>query len=452
MSRPRRLALGIAITVLLLLVGGVVYARPLLVTGTGYAAHNACAITFLTDRGTDAHPDDLPDNPLVPLLRTDVDVSEARATSSVLGLFTQTAWLSDGLGCTLAEDRPDIASPAAVTAAAWPTPDGGSGPARGEIAAVEAAVDAAFAETRPGGESLGTRAVVVVYEGHLIVERYADGFDADTRQLGWSMAKSVTNAMVGRLIRDGVLEGVDEPAGLAAWDGDDRAVITFDNLLHMASGLQWDETYALGTTITEMLYAAEDMGAFAASQPLSEPVGTFQQYSSGTTNIICDAIAERVDVPASTMAHELVFEPLGMTSAVLEPDASGGPVCSSYLWATPRDWARFGQWFLSDGVWEGERLLPEGWVDYSTAVPDLEVFPDDDGHAAHWWANELPGGSLRFPMMPADTFWASGHDGQRVMIVPSTELVVVRMGFSPDIAGDELGIDRLVADVIAALG
>src|SRR5690606_31007236 len=138
-----------------------------------------------------------------------------------------------------------------------------------------------------------------------------------------------------------------EESGLREEWTDERADITVDDLLRMRSGLAWDETYALGTAITEMLYLRDDMGAFAASQPLSHEVGAWRQYSSGTTNILCDVMHDRTGMDAS-MAHELVFRPLGMASAVLEPDAAGDLVCSSYLWASPRDWARFGLWFAQD--------------------------------------------------------------------------------------------------------
>jgi CubicO group peptidase (beta-lactamase class C family) len=422
------------------LAGSVLYARPLLETGTGYAAHNACAVTLLAGRGEPAAAADLPPNPLVPLLRTSVDESAGSASSSVLGLFGQTAWYTDGLGCTLADERPALALPAPVAA-----------DDRLPVALdsrLDAPVDRAFSAGGPDGEELGTRAVVVLHDGRLVGERYAEGFDADTRQLGWSMAKSVTSTMVGRLVLQGELDLADA-ALLPQWRDDRRAEITVEDLLRMSSGLAWDETYGLGTPVTQMLYASPDMGGYAATSPLEAEPGTVREYSSGTTNVLCDVLQQRTGL-GTELARELVLAPLGMSSAVLEPDADGGLVCSSYLWATPRDWARFGQLWLQDGQWNGERLLDPSFVRWSTTP--VEVAGEDEGHAAHWWVNRRPDGSLRQPLLPADAYWASGHDGQRLIVVPSAGVVVVRLGFDPTREGDELGVDRLVADVVAVLG
>ena len=435
--RWKRVVLGVTGAVSVAAVGGVLYARPLLQTGSGYAVHNACAVVLVAGRPLSAAADDLPANPLVPLLRTSVDREQDRVTSSVLGLFTSTAWHTEGAGCTLADQRPAIQAPGAVAAGAWPS----GPPLPAEVAEqVDAAVDAAFAD------GLGTRGVVALHEGSVVGERYAEGFDADTRQLGWSMSKSVTSAMVGRLVADEEL-AVDEADLLEAWRGDARSGITVEDLLRMSSGLEWDETYALGTTITEMLYDTADMGAFAAAQPLESAPGTVQEYSSGTTNALCDVLHERTGL-GTEMARELVFAPLGMSSAVLEPDAAGDLVCSSYLWATPRDWARFGQWYLQEGQWEGQQLLHPEYVAWSTRV---EGARGESGHAAHWWANRTADGPLRHPQMPQDAYWASGHDGQRVVVVPSADLVVVRTGFSPGVDGDDLGVAELVRDLVAVL-
>ncbi|MEE8600750.1 serine hydrolase domain-containing protein [Euzebya tangerina] len=450
MSRARKVLLGSGVAVVLIVAGVLLYARPLLETATGYAAHNACAVRLLAGRGVEAPAADLPPNPLVPLMSTSVDESEGTASAALFGLFGQTAWHTPGLGCTLADERPTLTSPDPVEIVAdevWPLGETvPPPPADVDSAALEAALDSAFAEDDPAGRAVGARAVVVVHEGQIVAERYADGFDADTPQLGWSMAKSVTNAMVGRLVADGVLT-LDQDNLVSAWTGD-RAAITLDDLLHMASGLEWDETYALGTPVTEMLYRQTDMGAYAADLPLESDIGSVTQYSSGTTNIICDILHTETGT-GEALAHELVFRPLGMHTAVLEPDASGDLVCSSYLWATPRDWARFGLWFADGGSWQGEQLLPPEWVEYSSESRAAEG--EDAGHAAHWWANDTGDGDLVLPDVPADAFWASGHDGQRVFVVPSEELVVVRMGFTPQIPSSELGYNEMLSDIIDGL-
>lgn len=415
------------------LVAGYWYMRPMLLTGTGYAAHNACALQHISSRFDVAT--DLPSNPLVPLLRTTGN-ADGSVDASVLGLLAkQTAWHTEGFGCTVASERPHLPEPVVIdqphrfTTAV--TPDAPPEP-------IADALDAAFAE------GLGTRAIVVVHDGEIIAERYSDGFTAETPQLGWSMGKSVTNLLVGTLVRQSRFDIARN--GLREEWTDERSAITPDHLMRMTSGLFWDETYDLGTPITEMLYLQGDMGGFAAGQELAFPVGEHFQYSSGSTNILCRVIAEETGLDANLPRYEL-FAPLGLTSAVWEPDAAGTPVCASYLWATPRDWAAIGQFVLDDGVIDGERLLPEGWMTAST-MPTEAQNEGGNGYGAGWPVNQRSDGSLADPRLPADAYWAQGHDGQWLYVLPSHDLVVVRMGFSPGISGADLGVDDLVVELL----
>lgn len=424
---------SIAGILVIALIAGYWYARPLLLTGTGYAAHNACALHFIAERN---HPEtDLPPNPLVPLLRTSIDEEAGTARTTVLGLLAgQTAWYTDGFGCTIAARAPALptATPVSdsnpIARAAAPThldPE------------IEVALEAAFAD------GLGTRAIVVVKDGELIAERYAEGFDASTPQLGWSMAKSFTSLLVGAMVE---AEGIDitETDLRPEWAGEDRSGITMEHLLRMTSGLQWDETYDLGTEITRMLYLDPDMGSFAAGQPLAHGVNTYNEYSSGSTNIACDTLLALTGSDAN-LPRRMLFEPLGLSTAVLEPDGAGTPVCSSYLWASPRDWAALGQFVLDDGVADGSRILPEGWMRQSVTPTDVAEM-DDANYGMSWWLNQRADGSLEVPDMPADTYWAQGHDGQRLYVVPSERLVIVRLGFSPDL-GAGIGTHEFVAAV-----
>jgi CubicO group peptidase (beta-lactamase class C family) len=446
MTRRRKLVLALVIVVALL-VAAVVAAgawyRPMLLTGTGYAAHNACAIHFLTDR--DDPESDLPPNPLVPLLRTEIDDSEGWARSSVLGVaFAQQAWASE-YGCAVGDGR---AEGSEYTSLVRPPDDGPEGVRLPRATDVPAEVGAAL-DQAAGYD--GTRGLVAVHRGEILDEWYADGFGPDTRQLGWSMAKSVAATLLGRA----QVEFPDADLDPASTDlrpewTDERSEISLDDLMRMTSGLEWDEEYDLGTPITQMLFREPDMAAFADGQPLAHEPGIHRQYSSGTTNIVCDLLHERTGL-GPEMADELLFDPIGMRSAVLEADASGGSVCSSYLWATPRDWARFGQFTLDDGEVDGRRLLPEGWMDYVTTVVPAGGEPEPYG--AQWWLNDAgDGSSLRLPGMPADAYWASGHDGQYVVVVPSADLVVVRTGFSPGGSISGLGMEGLVADLTRAVG
>lgn len=197
-----------------------------------------------------------------------------------------------------------------------------------------------------------------------------------------------------------------------------------------------------------MLYEQPDMAAFAASQPLAHPPGTYQYYSSGDTNILCNWLTGLADVPDTDFPRTALFAPLGLSSAVWEPDAAGTPVCSSYLWATPRDYATIGQFALRDGEWGDEQLLPEDWMERSTTATEVAQ-SEEEGYAAGWWVNQKADGSLVDGDLPDDAYWASGHDGQRMYVVPSSRLVVVRMGFTPELDSSQWRTDRLVADLVA---
>lgn len=440
----RRILAGLLILVVVVLIGGYWYERPLLMTGTGYAAHNVCAVEKVAGRSDPAS--DLPPNPLVPYLRAK-NKSQGSVQASLLGVLSkQRAWYTPGFGCTLADKRPDLGRAAQVpaganpfTGAATPTPD----------PAVATAVAKAFGDELSASKrkDLGTRAIIAVRGGRLIAERYAKGFDAATPQLGWSMSKSVADLMVGRLVQQGKV-ALAEDHLRPQWK-DERADITVEQLLRMTSGLKWDETYALGTAITKMLYAEPDMGAFVAGQPAAHQPGSYQQYSSGSITLLCSILLARTggsNGPGADLPRREIFAPLGLSSAVLEPDAAGTPVCSSYMWATPRDWAAVGQFALQNGQWNGKQLLPPDWMKRSTTAIKVKT-EETEAYGAGWWVNRWPDGKLVEPSLPADAYFAEGHDGQWIVVVPSADLVVVRLGFSPTVKNQ--GVIALTAALLA---
>lgn len=442
----RRIGIAVAAVVVVLTVaftGVYLWQGPLLMTGTGYAAHNACAVEQLA--GRENPQTDLPPNPLVPYLAVGVDGDVA--TASVFGVGTpQQARYAEGFGCTLASAPLDLGEATPVSDVANPFADAATPVASPEL---EEALDRAFAAGEPDEvvANLGTRGVVIVKDGELVAERYAEGFDASTPQLGWSMTKSVTSLMTGMLVQQGVVS-LDDDHLRPEWT-DERADITVENLLRMNAGLEWDETYDLGTPITRMLYLEPDMGSYVAGLPLAHGIGEVQQYSSGSTTLLCSVLAERTGLGAD-LPRQTLFSALGLSSAVMEPDASGTPVCSSYLWATPRDWAAIGQFALQNGEWNGEQLLPADWMEQSLTVTDTGV-SDDPGYGMGWRVNVLPDGSLRWPSLPEDTFSANGHDGQLMLVIPSEGLVVVRLGFTPAASASD-SVAQLAAEAIDALG
>ena len=309
---------------------------------------------------------------------------------------------------------------------------------------MDAAIATAFGddESAEASKELGTRGIVVLRDGQLIGERYAPGFSAQTPQLGWSMGKSVTNLLVGRLVLEGRIALSDRELR-PEWT-DERRIISVDQLLRMTSGLTWDETYALGTPITRMLYAEGDMAAYAASQPLAHQPGTYQQYSSGSTNIPVRRPhrASRTSRTPTCRASSS-SPPSGWRPRRGRSTPWGTPARSSYLWATPREWAAIGQFALQDGCGEGERLLPEGWMQQSTTATPVDS-SEEKGYAAGWWVNRQADGTLVNPALPEDAYWAQGHDGQRLYVVPSARLVVARLGFTPEV--EDIRTDELVGE------
>ena len=441
--RPLRvllLALGV-----LLLVALVYYGGRIVTVGNGYVAKTVCSGVFVTGRKPQSLLDEeihANDPGIFRLASVDVDRSGGTVVSRLLGLGGRTAVYREGLGCTLALGIAprDLAArglpiPGAMPATVrtpWPAPTGAPA-APLDPAAVTAALDEAFTEPGPIA-SRRTRAVVIVQNGRVVAERYAPGYGADSPLPGWSMTKSVVNALVGVLVREGRL-ALDEPLRVPEWAtaGDARGAITLRQALHMSTGLEFSETYGnpLGDVLW-MLFGTGDAARFAAGKPLAAPPGTRWSYASGTTNIVARALRRAVggtDEDYWLFPRRALFEPLGMASAVLEPDAAGDFVGSSFMLATAGDWARFGALFLGDGVWGNKRILPEGWVAFSVAPAPAAP---DGAYAAHFWRRlgrdaYAPSGEEG---IPADAYHAIGHEGQIITIIPSRALVVVRLGLA----------------------
>lgn len=453
----RRAVLVVGVLLVALAVGVAWYLAPIGPIATGYAAQVGCGVHLIAERPIDEVVPELPDNPLVPLLRVAAP-GDGTFRADLLGAYDSTAVVTEDGGCRLVaeEDAQDLATtdPMEVDPVAddLEVPDD---PAAAAAAAgfdgdtLTAALDGAFTEDDDPETEVGTRAVVVVHDGTLVAERYADGFGPDTPLLGWSMTKSIANAITGTLVAEGAI-ALDDADLWPGWrdDPDDaRRQITLRHLLTMTDGLAFDEVYDPDTDATRMLFRPGDTAAYAADKPLEEAPGSRWEYSSGTTNLLCDVLARAEGGDPSTMAARRVFAPLGMTSAVVGTDASGDPVCSSYGYATARDWARFGQLYLQDGTWAGQRVLPEGWVELTTSPVELET---DQPYGASWWLNTDAEGTTRMPSVPTDVFWASGNEGQQVVVVPSHDLVVVRLGLTRGYDGIDWGLEPLLAGIIEA--
>lgn len=315
---------------------------------------------------------------------------------------------------------------------AWPTTDWPMGAAPAGLARTGFAdlLDQAFcAKSTPRlGE---THALVIVQGGKIVHEQYGEGFGPDRTYPSWSKAKSITHALVGIAVGDGKIE-VMAPADAPEWraPGDPRGAITLDQLLRMSSGLAWVEEYQPDrpSDVIAMLFGEgkADVARFAAGAPPAHAPGAHWSYSSGTTNIVSRALGEAIGAsgPAfEAFMRERLFAPLGMASPIPKFDEAGTFIGSSFCFATARDFARFGTLYLRGGVWDGRRILPEGWVDYArTPTPQPAGAAEAEGrYGAHWWLDLGGPGS----------FSANGYDGQYTVCVPDLDLVLVRHGATP---------------------
>jgi CubicO group peptidase (beta-lactamase class C family) len=386
-------------------------------------------------------------------MRFHIDRGAQEVRTTVLGAFAARAVYREGLGCVLVHGNEPVPDAAGFKGSPIV-----SGFAESEVVepadpALRHALDVAFAEPDPAIHRL-TKAIVVLHDGKLIAERYASGYGPETPIWGHSITKSITNALIGILVRQGKLR-LDQPAPVAAWaaSSDPRHAITIDQLLRMDSGLPFDETDNPVNPMSRMFFLENNMAQYAATVPLTEPPGTTWAYSNlGYVllgQIAMNAAGAHDAVETEQFVRSQLFAPLGMRNAVIETDLAGTPIGSSHMYASARDFARFGQLYLDDGVVNGQRILPEGWVAYSRSQT-LKT-----GYGAGFWTNlvnegTVPvwGASWGLPELPKDMFFARGAFGQYIVIVPSERLVVVRLGISVD---GGTGIGDVVAQIIAAL-
>jgi CubicO group peptidase (beta-lactamase class C family) len=385
-------------------------------------------------------------------VRYAVDRPGREVRSSVLGLFPARAVYRQGLGCLVMHG--DGRVPEADGLAEPAAPDGfGPDVVAPADPALRHALDLAFAEPDPA-HLRRTKAVVVLHEGRLIAERYAPGYGPETPIWGHSVTKSVTQALIGILVRQGRLR-LDQPAPIAAWraPGDAHRAVTVDQLLRMDSGLPFDETEGPVNPATHMWFREPDTAAYAARMPLAHAPGTVWGYSNLGYALLSKLVGDATGgtaVGTEGFVRDELFAPLGMQHAVIETDAAGTLLGSGFMYASARDFARFGQLYLDDGVVDGRRILPEGWAAYSRSRTL------DTGYGAGFWTNLRNEGSVPvwdapwgMPQLPKDMFYARGAFGQYVIIVPSERLVVVRLGLS--VQGGGTGIGDATAAIIAAL-
>ena len=403
-------------------IGGCIYLNSLMPIITGYAAKNLASAVFVS--GRDAKEVEALDLKFsfIRFNRNKVDYENKTVTSRFLW-GKSTAVYRDGYGVTLLrgatvdELRQHAYPLPAETAPSKPIALGDSATRVRLEPIAKALVDDRTYNGHPF-------AFMALHKGKVVAERYDKGIGPETKLLSWSMAKSFTSALTGVMAGDGLVD-INAPVDIAEWQNDGRKNITLNNLLQMQSGLGWDEDYG------------------ARSDVAYEP-GTHWYYSSGTTNIVMRYLRSRFssDEVFLDYIRTRLFAPLGIRNAVFEQDMSGTPVGSSYIYITAADYARFGQLYLDDGCVDSLRVLPQGWVKY-TATPTS----DSKGrYGAFFWLNRCG----KYPDVPEDMYYCKGHDGQRIFVIPSKDLVVVILGYSP-MPDYVIDFNALLKDIISNL-
>jgi len=408
---------------------------------SGYGSKNLCSAVYLQHRNpVDVIKEDLGDFPLS-LGTFTVNEKDSSVTGSVWGLAKRKTIYRKGIGCTIVNDlteeelrKQQFVLPAKPSinsdSIAWPYGDKLTDtiPVNINKEKLEVAVNNVMNEKTADGQTVYSRAVLVIYDGNIVAEKYAPGFDKSTVMLGWSMSKSFTSAMIGILVKKNKLS-VDAEAPVAAWANTKKQKITLKHLLQQTTGLDYTEIYTRPSSVTKMLFSKGDMAAYAESLALKHEPGTVFNYSGGNSNILSKIIRQIVgEKDYAAFPYNELFYKINAYSFLMEPDASGTYIGSSYSYAIARDFARFGLLYYNDGVWNGEQILPTNWVKESIQPSAADKLKQ---YGYQFWLNGYSikdTSKRRFPDVPADMFFADGYGGQDIYIIPSEKLVVVRLG------------------------
>lgn len=449
MNKRKIILMIIAVILLIGIMFGFYYLYVRLPIINGYAAKNMCSCVFVAGREQkDIETNDL-NFSLVKYASNTIDFENKTVTSSFWGMRSQKAYYNEKIGCSMVNkgkpfntENIDIQFPKKLTASSAFVDFTSKKeiPSNINKEKLQNAIDKHFQEVE-GENTRNTRAFLVLYGNQLITEKYSEGFDKDTRQLGWSMAKSIMSTLTGILVQQGKID-INQPTGIETWQNDERKKITWNHLLQMNSGLEWEENYGAISDVTKMLYAEDDIYSFAVNHKLDGTPGKTWKYSSGTSNILSGLIRKQLDDDEAFLnfANKELFNWIGAESMVLETDPSGTIVGSSYAWATPRDWAKYGLLYLQNGKVADQQIFPDWWAEY-TATP---AEGSEGKYGAQFWKQN----DEEFPNVPKDMYFADGFQGQRIFIIPSKNLVIVRFGLTNK--GD-ISFNQLLKEVIEAV-
>lgn len=423
---------------------------------SGFSAKSIASGHFIDNRNLETIQQGDNDIPKVDWATNKINKEGKFVTSTVYGLKERKAIYREGLGATLINDDFDVTKPYEVPKRTKADnliqfPYGNFIPKVSPIRfdttltntvdldKLDAVVANAF--DKNGVKKKRTRSVIVVYKGKIISEKYADGFDEFSKILGWSMTKSLTATYFGILQKQGKID-IMKPAPIKEWANDERRNITINDLLHMNSGLEWEEDYSKISDVTKMLFQAEDMSKPQIEKKAVYKPNSHWHYSSGTTNLLSGILRKQFRTHQEYLDfwYTSLLDKIGMNSALIETDMAGNFVGSSYGWATTRDWAKFGLLYLQKGNWNGEQIFDESWAKYVSTPTNTS----NGRYGAQFWLN-LSG---YFPDVPRDMFYCNGYQGQMVAIIPSHDLVIVRMGLTEE---PEFDFNGFLRDVIGSL-
>ncbi len=395
---------------------------------TGMGAKLACSGHYVSGLTKEQAFIDLQSySPLLKLLDLEFDDESGLVAASLLGIKTTEAKYREGLGCALSIGDTEALDSVKISAAKVSNQDWPLGVGNSHINPQwQQSLAQRLAQDNLAG--LNTRALLVIKDGQLVAESYAPGFNASSKLLGWSMAKSVTSLLLGHLEMNGQLDFSHKPV-FSQWDADERAAISIDDLLHMSSGLDFPETYEPGAGATDMLFAVHHAAELPLAAAAVRSTGEYFEYSSGTTNLLSKLIYEASGAtPQSNtdFLQKTLIEPLKLKDFVFETDPSGMSVGSSYLYASAREWAKFGQLMLNGGELNDYRLVSENWVARALQPNESD---NTKSYGYQFWLNRGDD-ALRWKDLPGESFAALGNRKQVVMVIPSQETVIVRLGWT----------------------
>lgn len=430
----KKILISLVVVVLLIAAGlrligiSVLHLDDVVDVASGLGAKIACSGKFVTGLTEQQIMDDLAGySPATKLL--DIQYQGNKVTADFMGLSLSSATFRGNLGCTLdsAQALVDLdklsAADLKARSMSWP-----AGETVNSIEqTMQTLVDSILRQDNQDG--LDTRALLVVKDGYIVAESYAQGFDYATPLLGWSMGKSLTSIMLGNLALKQRVK-VNSKELFSQWQNDERSNISLENLLQMSSGLAFAETYIPGTDSTRMLFLEPSTSGYALAKPVEHPPGKHFAYSSGTTNILMRYVFETLGAQPQALVnyfHTEIAIPLGLANTVFELDSEGIYVGSSYIFSSARDWARMGWLMVNQGVINNQQLISKDWVKAATQSNQSE---NDGRYGYQFWLNTGGNQAPRWSDLPSDLYAMMGNKGQRVMMIPAKNAVIVRLGWS----------------------